>query len=152
MTDSARRGWTEYFDEAERNRGAMAALGLVRTVEQNAQQSIRVLGSRRIVMAFDPEMDDPDLLRTVVMLLRTAAAAAASRADAQELATVEEKLVDALDCLAKVDDLRTISGRIGKDAEKIGLQASSAATTIRRLLTEAQTSLSGAVVSDADAA
>ena len=79
MTDSVQRGWTEYFDEAERNRGATASLGLVRTVEQNAQQSIRVLGGRRIAMAFDPEVDDPDLLRTVVMLLRTAATAAASR-------------------------------------------------------------------------
>ena len=45
MTDSARAGWAEYLDEAERNRQAAAALGLVRTAEQNGGQSIRVLGS-----------------------------------------------------------------------------------------------------------
>ncbi|GAA2017268.1 Fis family transcriptional regulator [Nocardioides kribbensis] len=145
MTDSARTGWTEYLDEAERNRNAVAALGLVRTAEQNGGQTIRMMGARRIVMAFDPETDDPDLLRTVVMLLRTMAVAASSRVDALELATVEEKIVEALECLGKVDDLKTVAARVGKDAEKIGLQAKSAATTIRRLLTEAQTSLTGAV-------
>jgi hypothetical protein len=35
MTDSARTGWTEYFGEAERNRDAVASLGLVRTIDQN---------------------------------------------------------------------------------------------------------------------
>ncbi len=151
MTDSARTGWTDYFDEAERNRNAVAALGLVRTAEQNGWQTIRMMGARRIVMAFDPETDDPDLLRTVVMVLRTTAVAASSRVDALELATVEEKVGEALECLGKVDELKTVAARIGKDAEKIGLQATSAATTIRRLLTEAQTSLSGAVATDARA-
>ena len=59
MTDSPRTGWGDYLDEAERNRCAAASLGLVRTIEQNGGQSIRVLGPRRIVMAFDPEHDDP---------------------------------------------------------------------------------------------
>ncbi|GAA2017165.1 hypothetical protein [Nocardioides kribbensis] len=72
------------------------------------------------------------------------AVAASSRVDAVELATVEEKIV-ALDCLGEVDDLKTVAARVGKDAEKVGLQATSAATTIRRLLTEAQISLTGAV-------
>ncbi|WP_175582731.1 hypothetical protein [Nocardioides guangzhouensis] len=85
------------------------------------------------------------------MLLRTMAVAASSRVDAVELATVEEKVAEALECLGKVDDLKTVAARIGKDAEKVGLQATSAATTIRRLLTEAQTSLSGAVATDAGA-
>ncbi len=35
MTDSRREGWPEYLREAERNRQAVAALGLVRTAEQN---------------------------------------------------------------------------------------------------------------------
>ena len=55
MTDSARTGWTDYLNEAERNRNAVAALGLVRTAEQNGGQTIRMMGARRIVMAFDPE-------------------------------------------------------------------------------------------------
>jgi len=35
MTDSSRTGWTDYFAEAERNRDAVASLGLVRTIDQN---------------------------------------------------------------------------------------------------------------------
>src|SRR3954463_15691846 len=66
MTDSNRTGWTAYLDEAERNRGANASLGLVRHIDQNAGQTFRSLGNRRVVMAFDPGNDDPELLRTVV--------------------------------------------------------------------------------------
>ena len=77
--------------------------------------------------------------------------AASEAVDAVGLVTVEEKVGEALECLSKVDDLKTVAARIGKDAEKVGLQASSAATTIRRLLTEAQTSLSAAVATDSGA-
>jgi hypothetical protein len=43
-------------------------------------------------MVFDPARDDSDLLRTVVMLLRTTAIAAAGRHGADEIATAEEKV------------------------------------------------------------
>lgn len=62
MTDSSRVKWGEYFDEAERNRGASASLGVVRSAEeQNAGHSIRVLGQRRVVIAFDPDSDDTEV-------------------------------------------------------------------------------------------
>ncbi|MFC4859455.1 hypothetical protein [Actinophytocola glycyrrhizae] len=38
MTDSARTGWTDYFAEVERNRDAVASLGLVRATDQNGGQ------------------------------------------------------------------------------------------------------------------
>lgn len=79
MTDSPRDNWTAYFDEAERNRHAGASLGMVRTSAQNGGQSIRVLGPRRIVLAFEPSSEDLELVRTVCMLLRTSALAAAAR-------------------------------------------------------------------------
>ena len=60
VTDSKRAGWTAYFDEAERNRAGVASLGVVRSLEQNAGQAIRVVGSRRLVVALDPETDDDD--------------------------------------------------------------------------------------------
>lgn len=54
MTDSSRAGWTDYFAEAERNRNAVAPLGLVRTIDQNGGQTLRVIGAQRLVLAFDP--------------------------------------------------------------------------------------------------
>jgi len=68
MTDSKRTQWNDYLDEAERNRGATASLGLVRDSAQNNGNTLRSVGARRIILAFDPGIDDPDLLRTVVQL------------------------------------------------------------------------------------
>ena len=119
MSDSPRAGWSEYLEEAERNREAAASLGLVRTAAQNGDRSIRVLGRRRIVMAFDPQNDDPELLRTAVMLLRTAAIAAASRNGANEIATAEEKITEAIAQLTKIDEVKKLAGSIQKSATKI---------------------------------
>ncbi|WP_255246936.1 Fis family transcriptional regulator [Skermania piniformis] len=97
MTDSARRGWGDYLDEAERNRGAVAALGLVRNAAQNDGHSIRTIGARRFVAAFDPERDDPALLRTLILLLRTSALAANVRTGGRHVAAAEEKIALALE-------------------------------------------------------
>ena len=48
-----------------------------------------------MVLAFDPECDDPALLRTVVMLLRTMTLASTRREGAQQIATAEEKIAEA---------------------------------------------------------
>lgn len=143
MTDSARAGWTDYLDEAERNRDAAASLGLVRATEQNGGQAIRVIGPHRVVMAFDPENDDPDLLRTVVLLLRTVAVTAAARKGAHEVATAEEKINEALAHLAKIDSVKKLSASIQKSASKIDGECNSLNTGIRRLLDEALVALAG---------
>lgn len=146
VTDSRRMAWSEYFDEAERNRGAAASLGIVRTIDQNAGQSIRVLGSRRVVLAFNPDADDPELLRTVVMLLRTVAIAASARTGSEEVQTAEEKITEALAQLAKIDTLKKLAGAIQTNAAKIDSGCTTISTSIHRLLDEALTALAGARV------
>ncbi|WP_136625666.1 hypothetical protein [Mycobacterium innocens] len=110
MTDSPRDKWSEYFDEAERNRHAAASLGLVRTPTQNGGRSIRVLGPRRIVLAFDPESDNPELLQTAVMMLRASALAATARKGAHQTATAEEKITEAMAQLEKIDEVKKGGG------------------------------------------
>lgn len=144
MTDSARTGWNDYFDEAERNRGAAAALGVVRTPEQNGGQVVRVLGARRVVLAFDPETDDPELLRTAVLLLRTVALAAAVRSGGAEIATAEERIADAVTQLEKLDAIKKLAGGIQKSGAKIETECTALATAIKRLLDEALSALGGA--------
>ncbi|CAM3591353.1 Fis family transcriptional regulator [Mycobacterium frederiksbergense] len=144
MTDSARGGWAEYLDEAERNRHAAASLGLVRTPDQNAGQSIRVIGSRRIVLAFDPTVDDPDLVRTVVMLLRTAALAASTRRGAEQLSTAEEKISEAVTQLDRIDDIKKAAGSIHKNADKIETSCTAVTSGIHRLLSEALAAIADA--------
>jgi len=153
MTDSARVGWTEYFDEAERNRLSGAALGLVRTAEQNGGRSIRVLGPRRIVLAFDPGSDDPELVRTIVMLLRTAALAATTRRGAHQIATAEEKITQAMAQLNTLDDVKKTACAIQKSATKIETSCTGITSGIQRVLTDALSALTDAKGDDqADAA
>jgi len=151
MTDSARVGWAEYFDEAERNRHAAAALGLVRTPEQNGGQSIRMLG-KRIVLAFDPAHDDPDLLRTVVMLLRASALATATRKGAHQIATAEEKITEAVVQLAKIDEVKKTAGSIQQNATKIESACTAINSGIQRLLTDALAALTDVAAAPSDVA
>lgn len=143
MTDSPRKGWNDYLEISERNREATASLGLVKTPAQNAGRTVRSLGPRRIVMAFDPATDDVELLRTVVILLRTAALAVSGRHGDAEVKTAQEKVTMAIEELRKVDDVKKVAGSIKKYADKIDQQCSGISTSIQRLLAEAMTALDG---------
>ncbi|OAA23577.1 hypothetical protein UG55_103511 [Frankia sp. EI5c] len=143
MTDSARAGWTDYLAEAERNRDAAASLGLVRTIDQNGGQTLRVIGAQRLVLAFDPDHDAPDLLRTVVMLLRTTAIATASRKGVHQVATAEEKIAEARDHLVTIDSVKKLSATIQKSAVKIESECTALNSAVRRLLDEALVALAG---------
>ncbi|WP_280317993.1 Fis family transcriptional regulator [Nocardia wallacei] len=145
MTDSARSGWNDYLDEAERNRGAVASLGLVRTVGQNNNQTVRVIGPHRVLLAFDPDNDDPDLVRTIVMLLRTMALTTAARTGTDDVATAEEKIAEALAQLTKIDSVKKLSASIQKSATKIDSECTNLNSGIQRLLDEALAALAGAV-------
>ncbi|MBP2453012.1 Fis family transcriptional regulator [Mycolicibacterium lutetiense] len=142
MTDSGDRKWGPYFDEAERNREANASLGIVPTAEQNTGQSIRVLGTRRIVLAFDPQSGDPDLLRTVIMLLRASALMASSRRGSEEISTAEEKINAAIAQLGLIDKVKKMASTIQKNATKIENDCTGINAGIQRLLTDALTALS----------
>lgn len=143
MTDSARANWGEYFNEAERNRGASASLGVVRSADQNGGHSIRVLGQRRIVMAFDPSSDDAEVVRTVVLLLRTVAIAASIRTGEAEVDTAEEEIGEAVAQLDRIDLIKKTAGSIQKGATKIESECTAITTSIRRLLDQALISLAG---------
>jgi hypothetical protein len=95
-------------------------------------------------MAFDPETDNPEFLRTVVIMLRASALAASTRTGATEIATAEEKISEALDQLTKIDEIKKSAGLITKHAEKIDSQADCINIGVRRLLDQALSALAGA--------
>lgn len=149
MTDSEKkRGWGPYLDVAERNRKAVASLGLVRHRAQNHDRMIQVIGTRtrRIVMAFNPDDDDPELLATAVLLLRAAALAAATRTGQHEIATAEEKITEAIAELTRIDDIKALAAKIHRNATEIDAKCRSSYTSIRRVLGEALNAL-GSVAS-----
>jgi hypothetical protein len=141
MSNSGAREWGPYLDEAERNRQAVASLGLVPTASQNGQETVRVLGPRRLVMAFDPDSDDPALLRTVVQLVRVAALAAAARHDDGSAQLAAERVAQALDELPRLERIRKAASSIRKGAEQIDGDADRVASQLGRLLAQAQHAL-----------
>ncbi|MFD6175861.1 hypothetical protein [Isoptericola sp. NPDC060282] len=152
MTDSTRKGWSDYLEMAERNRRAQASLGIVRTVEQNAGQSVRVLGPRRVVLAFDPDVDEPDLLRTVVLLLRTVAITSArSTGGGAEIVAAQERVTAAIEHLEKLDAIKKSAAAITKQAASIESGCTLVTGGIRRLLDEALAALAGTGTDTPDA-
>lgn len=145
MTDSCRdSGWGPYLAEAERNREAHASIGVVRSAEQLRGHTMIALGARRVVVAYDPETDSLDLLRTVVQIVRLAAVAAAQRDTSGEIQTAEEKITEALRTLSKIDTIEKAAGAITKSAAKISGESSALRTEITCLLRQAAAALSGA--------
>lgn len=149
MSDSHRNGWSDYLRDNERNRDAVASLGIVRSVEQLGGHSVLSLGPRRLVIAFDPATESPDLLRTVLQLLRLAALAAASGQQAGDVRIAEEKITAALGVLARIDDITKSVGLIQRHATSIGGQSEALHAELSRLLTQARSAL-GAPGSEAD--
>ena len=141
MSDSSRTQWGDYLDEAERNRQAQASLGLVPTVEQNGGVGLRIVGPRRLVLAFGADTDDLSVLRTTVQLLRFAAQTAVARADDGSAHVARERIEEALVTLAKLDGIRTAVGQLHKSAEKISSTADDVQTALNRLLLQAQAAL-----------
>ncbi|PPJ29403.1 Fis family transcriptional regulator [Nocardia nova] len=141
ITDSQRPGWSEYLDEAERNRQAAASLGIVRAPEQNGGETLRVLGPRRVVLAFDPDTDEPDLLRACVLLMRAASATVVARGGGEQLATATEKVQSALTKLEKLATAKKSADVIRREATKIDKSVTDFATEVELILAEAVTAL-----------
>ena len=111
----------------------MASIGIVRNAEQNKGQTIRVLGSRRVIVAFDPMANDIDLLRTVVQLVRTAALAASARRDVEGLETAEESIQAAVSLLDGINKIRKASGSVRKSADSIDKECNTVQTASRAI-------------------
>lgn len=141
MTDCQRSGWSDYLVEAERNRQAAASLGIVRSAEQNGGETLRVLGPRRVVLAFDPETDEPDLLRACVLLMRAASATVIARGGGEQLATAAEKVQTALTKLEKLATAKKSADVIRREATKIDKAVTDFATEVELVLAEAVTAL-----------
>ncbi|WP_347353983.1 Fis family transcriptional regulator [Intrasporangium sp.] len=151
MHDSSdSRDWNDYLEAAERNREATASVGVVRNVAQNKGQTIRVLGPRRVVVAFDPGVDEPDLLRTVVQLMRTSAVVASSRRDVEGLETAEESITAAMGLMERINAIRKASGSVRRGADTIDRECNTVQSGVERHLGKALDALRGVALEAAD--
>jgi hypothetical protein len=103
-----------------------------------------LLGARRIVLAFDPTSDDPDLIRTVVMLHAPRHWRQPPPRGAHQLATTEEKITEAVAQLDKLDEVKKAAGTIHKNADKIESGCTAINSGIQRTLSDALAALADA--------
>lgn len=151
MSDSARRDWPAYLDDCLRNRVAHAALGIVRSVDQVPDDArIRIYGSNRIVMAFDPNAEDPATLHTVLALLRLQAVLAASRTGTAHLRTAEEKIAESMAVLGQLADLQSTAALTRSHADKLVSGLGTLHARLARSLTEAEHALQAAATEHPD--
>lgn len=142
--DGASKEWGSYLAEAERNRGASASIGLVRRLEDNGGHVVRVIAPKRLVLAFDPEDDDPALLRTVVLLLRTVALTSTGHFEAAQVATANSHVIEALSIIEDLDEAKRSAAAINGHVEKVERVLTKTMAAVQRELHGATNALTGA--------
>lgn len=141
-SDTAPRNWSAYLDTAMRNRNAEVALGIVRSPEQLPSGAVlQMWGCRRIVVAYDPVVDDPALLRAVYLLLRAQACLAAARSGVDQVRTAEEQLQAAAAQLTQFVELQKMVTTIKTNADKTVTKLGALQETLARHVTAALAAL-----------
>lgn len=106
--------WRRELDAARRNRGAVAALGVVRgAARMPGGRRVHVVDPCNVVVAWDPERDgDGDLLAAAYLLVRSAAvhAAGAGTGDELDRAALAAAVRDAYDSLSGFDAIDRAAG------------------------------------------
>lgn len=142
--DGVSKEWSSYLAEAERNRDAVASIGVVRKIEDNKGHLLRVLGPRRVVVAYDPYEDDVDFVRSVVLLMRTVALTHTGRFGVEEIATAHSCIEDARAALTGLDEATRSANAIIGHVDKVNLAVRSTTAAVQRSLQSAITALIGA--------
>jgi hypothetical protein len=137
LEGSGHRDWVAYLEEAERNRGAQASLGVVPSIAQvPSGEPILTFPPNRMVMAFDADRDDLCVLRAALLLLRCQAITAASRRGAARTDAAAEKLAEAIELVAKFSTTYKTATLVLNRVGTMATEMDSLRSRIYRLLTD----------------
>lgn len=149
--DGSSKDWGSYLAEAERNRGASAALGVVRSIDDNEGRLLRVIGPKRLILAFDPADGDVELLRTVLLLMRTLAMTSSGQFSTSQVATANESIREAMSILESLEDAKRSASAMRGHVDKIEQTITKVISSVNRELHRAVDALAG-VDADPEAA
>ncbi len=141
--DGSSKEWGSYLAEAEQNRGASAAIGVVRHVDDNCGRALRVVAQKRVVVAYDPDHDDTELLHTAALLMRAVALTTSGRFGPDGIATANEHIQEALTALEGLEDAKKSARHIISNAETIERLVNKAVSSANRSLGRAVDELTG---------
>ncbi|MFS0884944.1 hypothetical protein [Aeromicrobium sp. 179-A 4D2 NHS] len=141
--DGSSKEWGSYLAEAERNRGASAALGVVRSIDDNEGRLLRVIGPKRIILAFDPADGDVELLRTVLLLMRTLAMTSSGQFSTSQISTANESIREAMSILESLEDAKRSASAMRGHVDKIEQTITKVISSVNRELHRAVDALAG---------
>lgn len=125
-TQTARRDWVNYMPEAEKNRGCQVSIGIVPTpAGVPGGEALALLGTTRAVVAFDPSVDSPALLRGVVQLLAVEASRRIATSSGSDTALADTKVAAARQQLSDIVAIQKLASASRDNAGKVvtGLDA-----------------------------
>lgn len=141
--DGSSKDWGSYLAEAERNRGASAALGMVRSIDDNEGRILRVIGPKRLILAFDPSDGDTELLRTVLLLMRTLAMTSSGQFSTSQVAVASESIREAMSILDTLEDAKRSASAMRGHVDKIEQTITKVISSVNRELHRAVDALAG---------
>lgn len=141
-----RREWEEEAKGAKENRAAGSFLGLCKHVEDMPTGGrLMVLSPTDIVIAFNAEIDDVELLHLSYQLLKLNALRGYGTLDEVNVVTVNEALEEALASLERFDGIGKQVSAIRNAADKIKQDADVIRESVQRSLRRAEAALSPGV-------
>jgi hypothetical protein len=125
--------WERECQGSKQNRAANGFIGLCKHVEDmpNASRML-ILDSQSIVLAFDPEHDDGQLLFLVYQLVKMNTLSSSGRLDEFNIVEIRKSLDDATKALDRFDNLTKNASAIENSVAKIKQDA----LAIRSIITE----------------
>lgn len=146
--DGTSKDWGSYLAEAERNRGASAALGVTKSIDDNEGRLLRVIGPKRLILAFDPADGDVELLRTVLLLMRTLAMTSSGQFSTSQVATANESIREAMSILESLEDAKRSASAMRGHVDKIEQTITKVISSVNRELHRAVDALAGVEADD----
>jgi hypothetical protein len=135
--------WEREAGGSKENRAATGFLGMCKNLNDMPNGSrVLILDEQSIVIAFDPEKDDPNLLGLVYQMVRMATLSSSGQLDEVNIAEVNRALDDALKALDKFDSITKSAAAVKNSADTIIKEANSIRTSIGSNLGIAQSAIS----------
>lgn len=134
--------WEKEAQGSKQNRAAMGFIGLCKHLSDMPNASrILILDSRSIVVAFDPDLDDLQLLALVYQLVKLNTLSNAGSSEDIDLGEINNSLESALKALEKFDLITKNASAIRNAADSITKDANFVRSQISEELENAQNEL-----------
>jgi hypothetical protein len=142
--------WDKESEGSKSNRAASGFVGMCKHIEDMPNGSrILVLDSQSIVVAWNPDVDDLQLLALVYQLVKINTLSSTGQLDEINIAEVNKNLEDAVKSLERFDAITKSASAIRNSSDTITKEANAMRAVIADRLQSAQSAISRGIMPDA---